>query len=152
MGCRRGWRYIGECSIEGWHCKPIFIVHLYFIARCCLWFSLYGIECVKSWMKNWKRRGKKRSSPDVRYRPSIYWRDWVKPWKTSGMAGHGLEVSRDKARVLPSLPRISVEQFFESGLYAKSNFSTHCFTSLVSYAWLKRLLCPRFFLQAISNN
>jgi len=44
-----------------------------------------------------------------------------------------------------------VEQFVESGFYAKSNFSTPCFTSLVSYAWLKRLLFARFILQAISN-
>jgi len=57
---------------------------------------------LKGLMKNWKRRGKKRSSPDMRFSPSIYWRDWVKPCKTSGMAGHGLEVSTDKARVMPS--------------------------------------------------
>jgi hypothetical protein len=152
MGCLRGWRYFEERCIEGWHYRPIFIVQLCFIEICCLQFSLYGIECVKSWMKNWKRRGKKRSSADVSYRPSIYWRDWVKPCKTLGLAGHGSEVSRDKARVLPSWPRISMEQLVESGLYAKSNFSAHCFTSLVSHVSLKRLLCPRFFLQAVSNN
>ena len=87
----------------------------------------------------------------MRYRPSIYWRDWEKPRKTSGMAGPGSEVSRYEERVLPSWPRKSVEQLVESGLYAKSNFSARCFTSLVSYTWLKRLLCTRFFLQAISS-